>query len=382
MPSLILSTLGDGLRGELSTRVDLPFTHAHVGAELDLGLRYPLFDLLELYAVGGPGFGSLPGTPSFRILAGIALAPRAKKVEAPKCVEGQPYELATCPELDFDGDGTPNGRDACPKEPGITAKQGCPDVDTDQDGLLDSVDACPTKPGPKERQGCPEPDTDGDGLVDSLDECPTVAGPVALKGCPDSDGDGIIDRDDACPNQAGIPELKGCPDVDTDGDGVVDRFDACRTVPGPKENEGCPAKQKQLVVITKDRLVIKEKVSFDTGKTVVLPRSFALLQQVAGLLKDHPEVERVSIEGHTDSRGSREANVKLSEGRAEAVRQWLLAHGVAAERMTSMGFGPDRPSDTNETAKGREANRRVDFVIVGAETSKTQEVPALPEPKP
>jgi outer membrane protein OmpA-like peptidoglycan-associated protein len=370
-PSLILSTLGDGLRGELSTRGDLPRSHTHIGAELDLGLRYPLFDLFEVYAVGGPGFGSLPGTPSFRVLAGIALAPKAKRLAA--CVEGQQYELARCPELDLDADGIPNGGDACPKEPGVVAKQGCPDVDTDQDGLMDSVDACPTKAGPKERQGCPEPDTDGDGLVDSLDACPNVAGPSTYKGCPDSDGDGIIDRDDACPNQAGLVELKGCPDVDTDGDSVVDRLDACRTVPGPKENGGCPAAQKQLVVITRDRLVILEKVSFDTGKTVVLPKSFALLQQVAGLIKDHPEVQHVSIEGHTDSRGSREANVKLSEGRAEAVRQWLLKQGIAADRMSSKGFGPDRPIEPNDTAKGREANRRVDFVIIGAETTTTKQ---------
>jgi outer membrane protein OmpA-like peptidoglycan-associated protein len=91
---------------------------------------------------------------------------------------------------------------------------------------------------------------------------------------------------------------------------------------------------------------------------------------VAGILKDHPEVERVSIEGHTDSRGARANNLKLSEARAESVRQWLLQHGVDRKRIAAKGYGPDRPIGSNDTDKGREENRRVEFLIVGAETIK------------
>jgi MYXO-CTERM domain-containing protein len=373
---LILSTLGDGLRGELSARLDVPFTLAPAGAEVDLGLRYPLIDLLELYAVGGPGFGGLPGTPSFRVLAGVAIAPRPKKVVAPVCVAGQPHDPVRCPELDLDGDGIANAKDECPTVPGIAARKGCPDIDTDKDGVLDADDACPTVPGPIARKGCPEPDTDKDGVPDSLDACPTVPGPAAQKGCPDTDGDGLTDDVDACPKEAGIAELKGCPDPDTDGDGVPDRFDACKTVKGVKENNGCPPEQQQLVVITRDRLIIKDKVYFATGKSTILPRSFPLLEQVSKILKEHTEVERVSIEGHTDGRGNRATNLKLSDARAASVKQWLLKSGIADARMTSKGFGPDKPVGSNDTEAGREQNRRVEFVIVGAETTTTSPAPA------
>ncbi len=372
-PGLMLSTLGDGLRGELSVRFDIPVTHASLGAEVDVGLRYPIANLFEIYAVGGPGFGSLPGTPAFRVLAGVALAPRTPP--GPHCVAGEPYVLAECPNLDLDGDGILNGVDQCPEIVGIAAQHGCPDIDSDGDGILDQADACPQVPGVASQKGCPEPDTDGDGIIDALDDCPTVKGLAQFHGCPDTDGDGIPDHLDACPDKPGLPELKGCPDPDTDGDGVVDRLDACPKDPGPPENAGCPAAKKQLVIITRDHLVIKDKVYFATGKAAVLQRSFLLLGQVAAILKDHPEVEHVSVEGHTDSRGSHDANVKLSQARAESVVQWLVKNGVESGRLAAKGFGPDRPVETNETDKGREANRRVEFLILGADSESSAPAP-------
>jgi outer membrane protein OmpA-like peptidoglycan-associated protein len=366
---LVLSTLGSGLRGELSGRVDFPVTRTAVGAELDLGLRYPLFKLLEVYVAGGPGFGALPGTPTFRLLAGVALAPQPSAPAVAKgraCVEGEPYELPACPALDRDGDGVPNGRDRCPEVLGIAALDGCPDVDTDGDGVLDAQDACPKVAGLAALKGCPEPDADQDGVPDSTDACPALAGPSATHGCPDSDGDGLDDSVDACPKVKGVPELKGCPDVDTDGDGVVDRLDACRTEKGVPENAGCPARRKQLVIITKDKLVIKDKVYFATGRSTVLMRSFPLLEQVAAILKEHPEVERLSIEGHTDDRGNHDANVLLSEARASMVRAYLIKAGVQPDRLIARGFGPDRPVESNETPRGRDTNRRVEFMISGA----------------
>ncbi|MDP3236610.1 MAG: Ig-like domain-containing protein [Myxococcales bacterium] len=374
MPSVILSTMGDGLRGELSTRVDVPFTRSAIGAEVDLGLRYPLFKMLEVYVVGGPGFGTLPGTPTFRVLAGVALAPAAQAPapSKPLCVEGEPYELAACPDLDLDGDGVLNGRDTCPRVVGLAARAGCPDVDTDGDGIFDSVDKCPAVPGVKAYQGCPVPDSDKDGIVDDLDKCPTIVGLKQYDGCPvpDADGDGVLDEVDACPTVPGVLSERGCPEVDTDGDGVMDPVDACRTEKGVKENAGCPAAKKLLVVIAKDRIIIREKVNFATGKSVILPKSFPLLAQVSQILKDHPEVERVSIEGHTDGRGARAMNLKLSEARAESVRQWLIKNGIDAARITAKGFGPDKPIGSNDTDAGREQNRRVEFLIVGAETVK------------
>lgn len=115
--------------------------------------------------------------------------------------------------------------------------------------------------------------------------------------------------------------------------------------------------------IAKGKIELKEKVFFDTGRTTIKPESHALLDDVAAVLGDHPEVKRVVIEGHTDNRGSAAANKKLSQGRAEAVRAYLVDKGVAADRLEAKGFGQTRPIADNKTAKGREANRRVEFTI-------------------
>lgn len=368
---LMISTLGTGLRGELSGRLDVPLTRSPVSGELVLGVRSPRVGPVEFYAVGGPGLGNQPGTPLFRVLAGVALVMPLKKAETPvpvvidRCAAEPP--AADCPRADGDGDGVPNTTDKCPLVMGLASLAGCPDVDTDGDGVFASVDACPDHAGPSARRGCPGPDGDGDGLDDDLDRCPAAAGVVAFSGCPDSDGDGFEDAADACPAEAGVEASRGCPDRDEDGDGVVDRFDACRTVKGPATNQGCPATERQLVVITRERLVIRDKVYFASGKAVVLPRSAALLAQIARVLKEHPEIERVSVDGHTDDRGDRQMNQKLSEARAAAVRETLVAAGVAKERISSRGFGPDQPVQPNATPAGREANRRVEFVIIGAE---------------
>ncbi len=368
---LMISTLGTGLRGELSGRLDVPLTRSPVSGELLLGVRSPRLGPVEFYAVGGPGLGNQPGSPLFRVLAGVALVMPLKKTEAPvpvvvdRCAAEPP--APDCPRADGDGDGVSNTTDKCPLVMGLGSLSGCPDVDTDGDGVFASVDACPDQAGPSSRRGCPAPDGDGDGLDDDLDRCPAAAGVVAFSGCPDSDGDGFEDAADACPAEAGVEASRGCPDRDEDGDGVVDRFDACRTVKGPATNQGCPATERQLVVITRERLVIRDKVYFASGKAVVLPRSAALLAQIARVLKEHPEIERVSVDGHTDDRGDRQMNQKLSEARAAAVRETLVAAGVAKERISSRGFGPDQPVQPNATPAGREANRRVEFVIIGAE---------------
>jgi outer membrane protein OmpA-like peptidoglycan-associated protein len=119
-----------------------------------------------------------------------------------------------------------------------------------------------------------------------------------------------------------------------------------------------------LVVITAQKLVIKDKVFFATGKSQILARSFALLKQVASVLTAHPDLGRVRVEGHTDDRGAHDANLALSQSRAEAVKAFLSNAGVAASRLEAKGFGPDRPADSNSSEKGRENNRRVEFVVV------------------
>ena len=370
--ALSATTLGTGLRGELTLRGAVALDSALAGGELLLGARYPLGKWVEVYALGGPGLGTLPGNPAFRILAGVSVQPpvevEKEKVvlpTAPRCDDTVSVEVLrnACGTMDADGDGIANAVDACPRVAGVAAAHGCPMADSDNDGLTDDVDACPKEAGPKERKGCPIKDQDQDGVEDAVDACPTEAGPVERQGCPlkDQDGDTVEDAADACPTEAGPVERKGCPVKDQDGDSVEDAVDNCPTVKGTVENAGCPAKQKQLVIITADKLVIREAVYFATGKAVVLPRSNKLLDNVAEVLLAHPEVPMVRIEGHTDSVGVREKNVALSQARAEAVKAQLVKRKVPADRLKAVGFGPDQPKDTNDTPAGRENNRRVEF---------------------
>lgn len=356
------------IRGEVGLRGLVPFTRSGASAELLFGARAGFLEdeQLEVFALGGPGFGQTPGTPAWRAMLGVAWVPSfADKTPRTACVEGQPYRLAECPALDQDGDGIPNGKDVCPEKPGVAAKQGCPDTDSDGDGVMDLSDKCPKVAGQSAYKGCLPPDEDGDRVLDPDDACPKEKGLVERKGCPlrDADADGIEDDVDICPGEKGLAELKGCPDRDTDGDEVVDRFDNCPREQGEKTNQGCPKKDKQLVIITAGKLLVLEKVFFATRKSSILPKSWPLLSQVARVLTEHPEIRKVRIEGHTDDKGKREQNLKLSQDRADAVKLFLTAKGVDASRLEARGFGPDQPADSNKTEKGRENNRRVEFVV-------------------
>ncbi|OJT25164.1 thrombospondin [Archangium sp. Cb G35] len=379
----VVATTGDGLRGELNVRGSVPLTREQGSLEVLAGLRLPLNESLEAYALGGPGFGNAPGTPTFRVLLGVAMG-GGEKVDTSRrdddgdgVVNGEdscPAEAGLanrqgCPLRDTDRDGIEDGVDMCPTEPGEANRQGCPVRDADQDGIEDAADKCPTEAGPAERQGCPVRDADQDGIEDAADKCPTEAGPANRQGCPvrDADKDGIEDAADRCPTEAGLPELRGCPAKDTDGDTVADHLDNCPAEKGVPTNAGCPVQQKQMVAIQKGKLEIKEQVFFATGKAIIQPRSFKMLDQVAKILQQHPEVDKMVIEGHTDNRGNAEANRKLSLARAEAVKGYLVSKGVEPSRLEAQGFGPDRPIDSNKTEKGRASNRRVEFIIVTPE---------------
>ncbi len=253
-------------------------------------------------------------------------------------------------------------------------------TDRDGDGVWDDDDACPDQKGVKtddpKTNGCPprEKDRDGDGVLDADDACPDQKGVKTddpkTNGCPkpkDSDGDGILDVDDACPDEKGVassdPKKNGCPVKDTDGDGILDPEDACPDQPGPKnadpKKNGCPA-----VRIEAGQVKILEQVKFKTGSAVILAESNDILSGVAKVLKEHPEIKKVRVEGHTDNKGSPAANKQLSKARAESVKKWLMTKGgVEAARLTTAGFGQEKPIDTNDTDAGRQNNRRVEFHI-------------------
>jgi outer membrane protein OmpA-like peptidoglycan-associated protein len=111
-------------------------------------------------------------------------------------------------------------------------------------------------------------------------------------------------------------------------------------------------------------IVNMSDVLFDTGRYSLKPGAREKLAKVAGIIEAHPGL-RISIEGHTDSVGSDEYNMKLSKERAEAVRSYLASQGVDADKISAEGFGKTRPVASNSTAAGRQANRRVEMVVSG-----------------
>ncbi|MCX7945041.1 MAG: OmpA family protein [Deltaproteobacteria bacterium] len=259
-----------------------------------------------------------------------------------------------------------------PPKPVIIAKKEIDlcKIDSDNDGLMDCEDKCPNDYGTVEFNGCPPPDRDGDGITDDKDKCPDIPGLPQFEGCPDTDGDGIVDGQDKCPTVPGVLACQGCPDSDKDG--ICDPNDKCPQEAGIAEEQGCPRKYT-LVVINREskQIEIKQQVHFATGKAKILKDSYELLRQVAQVLKDNPEF-KVEVQGHTDNVGGRAYNMKLSQARANAVRDHLIkVEGIDPDRLIAKGYGFDVPIASNKTEKGRALNRRVEFhVISGMDDNK------------
>ena len=275
---------------------------------------------------------------------------------------------------DTDGDGVVDRKDKCPNTPrgAIVDATGCP-LDADGDGVYDGIDKCPDTPkGVKvDASGCPL-DSDGDGVADYLDKCPSTPRNVKVDkdGCPvDGDGDGVPDYLDKCP---GTPkgvrvDRDGCP-PDSDGDGVSDYLDKCPDTPrGVKvDSSGCPlappppAHTTEPIFKAGKKSLVLEGVNFEYDKAKLTAESEVVLDRVAASLVDWSDVN-VEIAGHTDSRGADAYNMKLSQARADAVRDYLASKGVAASRMTTKGYGETTPIADNKTDAGRAKNRRVEL---------------------
>ena len=256
---------------------------------------------------------------------------------------------------DTDKDGIYDQYDDCPDQPGLPAFNGCPD--NDGDGIVNSKDSCPDVAGLVEFDGCP--DTDGDGIPDKEDRCVNEPGSLEMGGCPDTDGDGVADVDDGCVEVAGPVENSGCPWPDSDGDSVLDKDDKCPNVAGLVNNAGCPNPSEEIM----EKLnAVGAKVPFELNKAVLGAKVKGLLDFVAEIMNEYSESKFI-IEGHTDSSGPQEFNQKLSENRANSVKDYLVSTGISADRMSVVGLGEDKPTNSNDTRKGRIINRRVEFKV-------------------
>jgi OOP family OmpA-OmpF porin len=127
-----------------------------------------------------------------------------------------------------------------------------------------------------------------------------------------------------------------------------------------------PPKPMKAKVVGK-KIEITEKVMFEYDKATISTQSHELLNDVATVMKENPNVKKIRIEGHTDGDGTAKYNRTLSQGRADAVRDFLVNAGVDTARMESVGYGEDKPIADNKTEEGKEANRRVEFNILEQE---------------
>ncbi len=187
---------------------------------------------------------------------------------------------------------------------------------------------------------------------------------VLFSGKKDSDGDGVADDMDRCPGTASGVKVdgNGCP-LDSDNDGVLDSKDQCPQTPaGTKvDATGCavPMATKSAEV-TEAGTWIYKGIQFENNRADLRPSSFNILNEIVEGLKAQKDL-KIEIQGHTDSSGTRSYNMGLSQRRAAAVKAYLESKNIDASRLTTRGFGPDRPIASNATKEGRAKNRRVEI---------------------
>jgi large repetitive protein len=280
-----------------------------------VGMRYQASRQLGVGIAAGRGLTSHFGTPELRGVLTVAFTPNAEALA--------PLPKQAAPAIDLS------------------------QQDTDFDKIPDSVDQCPELPedrdGFEDEDGCPDPDNDKDGIPDEQDKCPLIP----------EDMDGFEDDD-------------GCLDLDNDKDGIADPNDACpnepETINGFEDDDGCPDKGESLVISTPDRLELLEVVSF-SGSTISKP-SANVLGQLAATLRARTDILRLRITVHVQPTKSPDKDKALSDRRAQAVREWLVARGIAAERIDARGFGGTNPLVPATRKGAAQINERLELIIL------------------
>jgi outer membrane protein OmpA-like peptidoglycan-associated protein len=331
-----LSILDSG--DEVAADTDLV---GHFGAGVKIDITPRVLIRLDARYLPVPNTEDYGVSHDFEFHGGVSFLFGAKEAAEVVVIEKTP--------VDSDGDGIFDDDDRCIREAedkdGFEDADGCPDLDNDADGVADATDKCPlekeNRNGVDDEDGCPDTDEDKDGIFGSLDKCPTEP----------EDKDGFEDDN-------------GCPDLDNDADGVPDAKDKCPTEAetwnGYQDDDGC---KDQLPDKVKKFTGVIEGITFKKDSAEIQKRSFALLDRAYTVMNEFPDV-KMEISGHTSDEGEHDYNVDLSKRRAESVKNYLVGKGVAAERIQTIGYGPDKPMADNKTKKGKALNRRIEFKVV------------------
>ena len=304
----------------------------------------------------GRGITTGYGTPDFRVFLGAkigfdlgaASTPSAEPVVTPKIAAN----CTTGPE-DMDG---------------FEDDDGCADLDNDKDGIPDAQDMCPNEPetknGFRDSDGCP-------------DEAPSAFEAItaklgSLEAPTDSDGDGVVDEADLCPKEKedadGFQDTDGCPEADNDRDGIPDSADKCpndaENINGVDDADGCPDVGEAKVTLKGDHLELAEKIQFVGQSEKVSPKSNALIGQIATHLKLRPAL-KLELLVHVDEPAKEDANLKLSQKRADTLKAMLVKEGAPEDRITATGKGNAEKLDAGKGKDAAEKNRRVELKITG-----------------
>jgi outer membrane protein OmpA-like peptidoglycan-associated protein len=376
-------------------------------AELLGGLHFRLNPTTQLHLGGGAGITSGIGAPDWRGVASLTFGSPVTQT-----VAAQPVAEVAALENDIDGDGVLN--DLCPEQPedfnGVNDTDGCPDGDLtptsvrilDQSGNLIVGSIFRVTSGPSTgswtvpesginhsfEPGIYSIEASASSFVPSTTEITvpeatsfaadirlvTMVNPGTLRiSIKDADGMPL----------SGTCRLLGSElppfQVTSDGTGefevpagahnIVVWSDGFRsaekaiTIVGDGTASIEVALEAGRVQIEGDRLRIFDKIFFEVDSDQIMRDSFPLLDEVVALLLNHPEIIRISIEGHTDDQGAEDYNLELSLSRAVAVEHYLVASGIQPARLEARGYGEGNPIVAGTTEESRSSNRRVEFHI-------------------
>ncbi len=221
--------------------------------------------------------------------------------------------------------------------------------------------------GTSSSSGCSN-DIDNDGIKNKDDDCPSTFGIAEFNGCPDGDGDGIPDKEDNCPKLAGIPSLNGCPEkvpgeLGIEGTRLKEANDELKNSNDRLRNSITEIKgANNDMKMAAELLIYTRSINYNSDYSVYTKASQYIVDEIRELLNKNSSLMFV-IEGHTDNAGSDEYNQKLSEGRAETFKQYLVDNGLPADNFMTVGYGESKPISANEDAEGRAKNRRIEISI-------------------